>query len=154
MNELVHTTQATPTAPLPRRHANRVAVEDGAVIAAGRHDSRGVDDASNLLVRLFCGYAGCVAVRLWDGTSLNLGRNVEVPAHVPPPFTLVFRNPEVVSLLVLGHDRLRLADAYFRGDMDIEGDFFAALGLKDHLDTIHLSLPDRARGGLRCDCAC
>ena len=145
MNELVHTTQATPTAPLPTGHANRVAVEDGAVIAAGRHGSRGVDDASNLLVRLFCGYAGCVAVRLWDGTSLNLGRNVEAPAHVPSPFTLVFRNPEVVSLLVLGHDRLRLADAYFRGDMDIEGDFFAALGLKDHLDTIHLSLPDRAR---------
>ncbi len=133
MNEIVHTTPAAHAALLPKH------------LAPSRRDRRGVDAASTLLIRLFRSYAGCVTVRLWDGTSLNLGRSAPNSAHLPPPFTLVFRNPEVVSLLVLGHDRLRLADAYFRGDMDIEGDFFAALSLKDHLDTIYLSLPDRAR---------
>ena len=133
MNELVHTTQATQAALLPKH------------LAPSRLDSRGVDEASKLLIRLFRSYGGCVTVRLWDGTVLNLGQTASTTARLPPPFTLVFRSPQVVSMLVLGHDRLRLADAYFRGDMDIEGDFFAALSLKDHLDTIHLSLPDRAR---------
>ena len=45
--------------------------------------------------------------------------------------------------MVLGRDRLRLAEAYFRGDIDIEGDFFAALGLKDHLNSIRLSTLDQ-----------
>ena len=45
--------------------------------------------------------------------------------------------------MILGRDRLRLAEAYFRGDLDIEGDFFAALGLKDHLNNIRLRLRDR-----------
>ena len=54
------------------------------------------------------------------------------------PFTLVFRNPEVVWSAVLGRDPLALADAYFRGDLDIEGDFFAALSIKDHLDALRM----------------
>ncbi len=45
--------------------------------------------------------------------------------------------------MVLGRKRLRLAEAYFRGDIDIEGDFFMALGLKDHLQAIKLSLADK-----------
>ena len=45
--------------------------------------------------------------------------------------------------MVLGRDPLRLAEAFFRGDIDIEGDFFAALGLKDHLHSIRLSFRDR-----------
>jgi cyclopropane-fatty-acyl-phospholipid synthase len=58
-------------------------------------------------------------------------------------FTLVFRNPEVVCLAVLGRDPLRLAEAYFRGDLDIEGDFFAALSLKDHLQALQLSVGEQ-----------
>ena len=145
MNELLHTTHTTRAARLPAHHASRIAIEHGAFISAERHDSRGVDQASKLLIHLFRSYGGCVAVRLWDGTSLNVGRAAPNHAQVTPSFTLFFRTPEVVSLLVLGRDRLRLADAYFRGDMDIEGDFFAALSLKDHLDTICMSLPDRIR---------
>ena len=140
MNELAHTSNRT--TPLTH-HAHRVATEPSAIAAADNDDSRGVGEASDLLLRLFRSYAGCIAVRLWDGTRLDLGQSAPNPADAPPSFTLVFRNAEVVSLLVLGRDRLRLADAYFRGDMDIEGDFFAALMLKDHLDTISLSLPER-----------
>ena len=145
MNELVHTTELTRAAQPHAHHGKRAASEQGAILAAGRHDDRGVAQASKLLVHLFRHYRGCVAVRLWDGTALNLGQGSPNLADEVPSFTLVLRNPDVVVVLVLGRDRLRLADAYFRGDMDIEGDFFAALRLKDHLDTIHMSLLDRVQ---------
>lgn len=142
MNELVHKSHG---ATLSMHHANGVSAEASWINAAGSHKGRGVNEASDLLVRLFRTYAGCVSVRLWDGTSLNIGQTAQNSAPAEQPFTLVFRNPEVVSLLVLGRDRLRLADAYFRGDMDIEGDFFAALTLKDHLNTIYLPFSEKMR---------
>ena len=55
----------------------------------------------------------------------------------------MFRNPEVVCSAVLGRDPLRLAEAYFRGELDIEGDFFAALALKDHLEALQLSVGEQ-----------
>ena len=97
--------------------------------------------ASELLKRLFSGFGGSLALRLWNGTTLQLGMasaNAEQPR-----FTLVCHHPNVVRSLVLGRDRLRIVEAYFRGEIDIEGDFFAALGLKDHLNTIRLSARDR-----------
>ena len=51
----------------------------------------------------------------------------------------------VIGSMVLGRDSLRLAEAYFRGDIDIEGDFFEALRLKDHLQQIRLSWGDPLR---------
>lgn len=94
-----------------------------------------------LLQRLFSGFDGSLAVRLWNGSSLRLGAGA---THEPePPFTLVCRSPSVVRALVLGRDPLRLVDAYFRGDVDIEGDFFAALALKDHVQSIRLPLHHR-----------
>ena len=80
-------------------------------------------------------------MRLWNGITLRLGTACVVESE--PRFTLVCRNPGVVRSMVLGRDPLRLAKAYFRGDIDIEGDFFAALGLKDHLRSIRLSSRDR-----------
>jgi cyclopropane-fatty-acyl-phospholipid synthase len=97
----------------------------------------GVKEASDLLKRLFRGFNGSLALRLWNGTTLSLG-NAEHD-NPSPPFTLVCRHPSVVRSMVLGRDPLRLAEAYFRGDIDIEGDFFAALSLKNHLHTIRMS---------------
>ena len=102
---------------------------------------RGVDDAADLLKRLFRSFNGSFALRLWNGTTLRLGKTG--PDQPDPPFTLVLRNPGVVRSMVLGRDRLRLVEAFFRGDIDIEGDFFAALSLKDHLNSIRLSLTER-----------
>jgi cyclopropane-fatty-acyl-phospholipid synthase len=50
---------------------------------------------------------------------------------------------------VLQRSPLPLADAYFRGRADIEGDLYAALGLKSHF--ISLSLTPRERAGLFVD---
>ena len=60
-----------------------------------------------------------------------------------PGFTLVCRSPAAICSAAGGHDRLRLAQAFFTGEIDIEGDFYAALQLKDQLDEIRLSWRDR-----------
>ena len=124
-----------------RHHAYRSVTRAAAVHAPGSIADRGADDASDLLTRLFRGFDGSLAMRLWNGTTLRLG--APGAGATEPPFTLVCRNPSVVRSIVLGRDPLRLAEAYFQGDIDIEGDFFAALRLKDHLHAIRLTLRDR-----------
>jgi len=103
--------------------------------------SVGIKEATALLQSLFRGFEGHVALRLWNGTTLHLGAGAR--AQPEAPFTLIFHSPVAISSIVAGRDRLRLVQAFFRGDIDIEGDFFAALHLKDHLDTIRLSWHDR-----------
>lgn len=102
---------------------------------------KGAAEAINLLRRLFRNVDVRFALRLWNGMSALVG-NASV-AQREEPFTLVMRHPDVVKTLVTGRDPLRLADAYFRGDMDIEGNFFAAVELKDRLREISLSWLDR-----------
>lgn len=103
---------------------------------------RGADEAAALLKRLFRSFEGSLAVRLWNGTTVRLGK---ADSHqFEPPFTLVCHHPGFVRSMILGRDPLRLAEAYLQGDIDVEGDFFAALGLKDHLHSIRLSLGDWA----------
>jgi cyclopropane-fatty-acyl-phospholipid synthase len=102
---------------------------------------RGDELAADLLRRLFRRLPLNLTVRLWNGATLQVGA-ADLGGR-EPPFTLVFRNPEVVYSAVLGRDPLRLVEAYFRGDMDIEGDFFAALGLKNHLQALQLSVGER-----------
>ena len=101
----------------------------------------GIDETKELLQRLFRHFEGSIGVRLWNGVTLRLGSRDQERAD--PRFTLVLHHPAVICSIVMGRDRLRLAEAFFRGDIDIEGDFFAALHLKDHLDTIRMSWRDR-----------
>jgi cyclopropane-fatty-acyl-phospholipid synthase len=108
----------------------------GAAAPQSGTNYRGSEQAVQLLQRLFRRYPGVLTVRLWDGTSIRAGTHA-APAP-ESPFTLVFRTPEAVWSAVLGSDPLALADAYFRGDLDIEGDFFAALSIKDHLDALQM----------------
>jgi cyclopropane-fatty-acyl-phospholipid synthase len=107
--------------------------------AAGTY--RGSELASDLLTRLFCRLPFKLTLRLWNGDIVRVGASDS--AAQESPFALVFRNPEVVCSAVLGRDPLRLAEAYFRGDLDIEGDFFAALALKDHLEALQLSVGEQ-----------
>jgi cyclopropane-fatty-acyl-phospholipid synthase len=107
--------------------------------AAGTY--RGSELATDLLTRLFYRLPFKLTLRLWNGAVVQVGAGDS--AAKESPFALVFRNPEVVCSAVLGRDPLRLAEAYFRGDMDIEGDFFAALALKDHLEALQLSVGEQ-----------
>jgi cyclopropane-fatty-acyl-phospholipid synthase len=104
---------------------------------------RGSAQASDLLARLFRHYPGSLNLRLWNGAALRVG--MDTAGGADSPFTLVFKTPEAVWSAVLGRDPLALADAYFRGDLDIEGDFFAALSLKDHLEALQLPAAEKLR---------
>jgi cyclopropane-fatty-acyl-phospholipid synthase len=96
---------------------------------------RGREQAAELLMRLFRRYQDALTLRLGGGTCIRAGAG----SGRDSPFALVFRTPEAVWSAVLGRDPLALADAYFRGELDIEGDFFAALNIKDHLDVLQMS---------------
>lgn len=102
---------------------------------------RSAGEASGLLKRLFHSFDGSVALRLWNGATLSLGKTGLHESN--PQFTLVCHHPGVVRSMVLGRDPLCLVEAYFRGHVDVEGDFFAALSLRDHLHSIRLSFLDQ-----------
>ena len=110
---------------------------------------RSAAHAADLLTRLFKGVTTAVPLRLWNGTLLHLG-NACAPADAGGlhAFTLVCRSPAAVRALALGRDPLRLAEVYFRDEVDVEGDFFAALGLKDHLRSISMGWRDKASAAL------
>jgi hypothetical protein len=60
---------------------------------------QGTDQVSDLLKRLFRGFDGSLALRLWNGTTLRLGK--ADPDGTEPPFTLVCRTPAVIRSMVL-----------------------------------------------------
>jgi len=90
-----------------------------------------------MVQRVFRDYPGNVAVRLWQGETLKFGSGL-------PDVTLVFHDPHLFRDLVLSRDPLRLAEAYFQGGFDVEGDLYQALGLKDHLRSLSLSASEKA----------
>jgi len=90
-----------------------------------------------LAQRVFHDVEGGVALRLWDGNSITIGAGA-------PAVTLIVRDPALVRDMVLHRDPLRLAEAYFQDRLDVEGDLYAALALKDHFQSMKLSLGERA----------
>lgn len=99
--------------------------------------SVGAKRARRIVQRVFQDYPGSMAVRLWDSHTLVFGNR-------SPECILVFREPYPFRELILLRDPLRLAEAYFRGKMDIEGNLYAALQLKDHLQSLRLSAIEKA----------
>ena len=108
--------------------------------APSRASQGGVEDATRLLASLFRNFEGSIAFRLWNGDRVQLGKAADRQAM--PRFLLVCRSPQVVRELVLSRDPLRLAEAYFRGDVEVEGDFFSAVAIKDQLRSLRLSARD------------
>lgn len=76
-------------------------------------------------------------MRLWQGQTVAFGAG-------SPEFTLVFREPRPFRELILSRAPLRLAEAYFREKVDIEGNLYAALQLKDHFQSLRLSAIEKA----------
>jgi cyclopropane-fatty-acyl-phospholipid synthase len=109
----------------------------------GAVDFQTLARAEELLRRLFRHVPVPVLVRLWSGPAFN----VAAPAtdSAPASFVFVFRHPRALSSLIFGNDPLLLAEGYFRGNIDIEGDLFAALSIKDHLEALRLPLGGRLR---------
>ncbi len=92
--------------------------------------------AIRIFDRLMRGYRGTVALRLWDD-------RLHASAGKSSNFTLVVRDPVVLRRLVLDRNPVQLADAYFQGVLDFEGDIYDALKLKSHLAGLSLSWRDK-----------
>lgn len=97
----------------------------------------GIELAKHILYRLFRDFDGCLRIRLWDGSEVHLGRD-----H--PAFSLSFRSSKAFQELILARDPLRLAESYFQGRIDIDGDLYSALKLRHHLTSLQLSLLEKA----------
>lgn len=101
-----------------------------------------VDAALRIVKRLLHGLNGNAALRLWNDRLHTLGAGV-------PAFTLVLREPLLLRKLITARSPVVLADAYFRGQLDLEGDLCSALALKTHFES--LSLPWRDKLSLLLD---
>ncbi len=102
--------------------------------------------ATRIIHKLLSRFDGSIALRLWNDATHSFGQRV---GQMAPSFTLVLRDPSVLRALVLKRGPIPLADAYFHGRLDVEGDLYAALGLKHHFQ--NLSLTGRERLGLTMD---
>jgi cyclopropane-fatty-acyl-phospholipid synthase len=71
-----------------------------------------------------------IRVTAWDGTDLG-------PADAPA--TLVVRSPDAIRRIVTAPGELGFARAYVAGDVDIEGDIFEVLTLRDRLPEVKLT---------------
>ncbi|MDP1692173.1 MAG: cyclopropane-fatty-acyl-phospholipid synthase family protein [Burkholderiaceae bacterium] len=100
------------------------------------HQVRAQQSAIRILERLLRGYKGAVALRLWNNA-------VHAPADEAPVFTLVVRDPGLLRRLVFERNPVLLADAYFRGVIDLEGDLYSALSLKTHFEGLSLNWRDK-----------
>jgi cyclopropane-fatty-acyl-phospholipid synthase len=96
-----------------------------------------IDLAKYILYRLFRDYDGSIHICLWDGSELHLGQG-------RPEFSLTFRCSKAFQTLILSRNPLRLAESYFQGLIDIDGDFYSALRIRHHLTSLQLSLLDKA----------
>jgi cyclopropane-fatty-acyl-phospholipid synthase len=70
-----------------------------------------------------------VAIRAYDGSAAG-----------PPdaPAAVVVRSPDALRRIVTAPGELGFGRAYVAGDLDVEGDLFAALELRHHLPTLRL----------------
>lgn len=93
--------------------------------------------AKQIVKRLFRGYEGGLAVRLWDGETLWFGRH-------PPESVLIFHHPRPLRELILFRDALRLAEAYFRAQISVEGSIYPVLEFKEHLLKLDLTPAEKA----------
>jgi cyclopropane-fatty-acyl-phospholipid synthase len=71
-----------------------------------------------------------VAIRAYDGTTVG-----------PPaaPATVIVRSPDALARMVQAPGELGFARAYVAGELELEGDIFAALRLRDRLPDVQLS---------------
>ena len=101
-----------------------------------RQAKSGADWAQHILHRLFRGYDANIHVRFWDGSEVFLG-------HGRPEFSLTFRSSKAFQSLILSRNPLSLAESYFQGLMDVDGDFYSALKIRHHLTSLELSVLDK-----------
>ena len=80
-----------------------------------------------------------IAFRLYDGSRLGPD---------PAPATIVVRSPDALRRMIQAPNDLGLGRAYVAGDIDLEGDVFDALSLREQIPSFRLG-PRQIAAGLR-----
>ncbi len=101
-----------------------------------RTPAKATDPLFRIVKRLFNGFQGNARLSLWNEHTFQLN-------SAPPQFTLHLRDPQVLKKFIANASPIALADAYFFGQLDVEGDFYSALALKEHFEGIVLSWRDK-----------
>lgn len=91
----------------------------------GEPSTRTVAEVVGPLIRRLLGPEPTVPFTFWDGSRLG-------PATADA--CVVVQSPRALRRLLYAPGELGVARAYVAGELDVEGDVFAALGLKDVLD--------------------
>jgi cyclopropane-fatty-acyl-phospholipid synthase len=91
------------------------------------------------LLRQLVGDNPPIAFRLYDGSRLG-------PDYAPA--TIVVRSPDALRRMVQAPNDLGLGRAYVAGDIDLEGDVFEALSLREQIPSFRLG-PRQIAAGLR-----
>lgn len=114
------------------------------VLNQGRHNphEKSIKLAHHILKRLFKKYLGAFTVKLWDNSVLQIGKGVSA-------FTLNIHSPNVLRQLVFFRDPIRLAEAYFDGEVEVAGDFNTAMKLRYYLESLKLPFQEKLLLGLR-----
>jgi len=94
------------------------------------HNKR-YNQAHQVLSYLFRDYLGSFVIQLWNDSKLCIGNDYSA-------FTLEIKDASVLRELILFRDPIRLAEAYFDGAIEVDGDFDAALGLRHYLERLKL----------------
>ena len=90
--------------------------------------SLATSDRATTFNELFSDYAGPpFALRLWDDASWGQ------PPIATPQCTFILRSPQTLQSLLLHPSEMKLGEAYLSGDLDVEGDFFAAFDVAQYL---------------------
>ena len=89
--------------------------------------------AVRLLARVFAALDVPLTFRLWDGTTARVGAGGE------SLFAIVLRSPGVLRRLLRHPTPLGFGEAFIDGEIDIEGDLFAAMTVANRIE--HLRVP-------------
>ena len=105
---------------------------------------RRVATAVGLLRRVFAPLPVPLAFRLWDGTETRVGATGE------SGFAVVFRSRPAFRRILRRPTPLSFGEAYIAGEIDIEGDVFAAMRTANDIEQLRVSLGTRlgVLGGL------
>src|SRR2546428_7572686 len=93
--------------------------------------------AAGLLRRVFASLEAPLTFRLWDGTTTCVGGTGE------SGFAVVFRSRRAFRRIVRWPTSLRFGEAYIDGEVDIEGDIFAAMRVANAIERLRVPLGAR-----------
>jgi cyclopropane-fatty-acyl-phospholipid synthase len=93
--------------------------------------------AAGLLTRAFARLDVPLTFRLWDGTTAAVG------ARGKSAIAIVLHSAAVLRSLLRHPTPLRFGQAFIAGELDIDGDIFAAMEIADHIEHMHVPMGTR-----------